>query len=100
MTIVAILLLYILLGLLAKSQVMAQTFAVPTMLVSAFLPMLSSMNETISKVVDYSYVGLFTKLFTQWESFSWNKSILQLSSLLTWIAFLLIFITVASKEQK
>ncbi|SEP72336.1 ABC-2 type transport system permease protein [Streptococcus equinus] len=100
LTIIAILLLYILLGLLAKSQVMAQTFAVPTMLVSAFLPMLSSMNETISKVVDYSYVGLFTKLFTQWESFSWNKSILQLSSLLIWIVFLLIFITAASKEQK
>ena len=56
LTVIVILLLYLLLGLLAKSQVMAQTFAIPTMLVSAFLPMLSNMNKTISKIVDYSYM--------------------------------------------
>lgn len=100
LTIIAILLIYLLLGLFAKSQVMAQAFAVPTMLISAFLPMLSSMNETISKIVDYSYVGLFTKLFTQWEMFSWGKSMLQLFSLVIWIISLLFFIAIVAKKQK
>lgn len=74
LTVIVILLLYLLLGLLAKSQVMAQTFAIPTMLVSAFLPMLSNMNKTISKIVDYSYMGFLLnfllngKIFV--ESFS------------------------------
>ena len=72
LTVIVILLLYLLLGLLAKSQVMAQTFAIPTMLVSAFLPMLSNMNKTISKIVDYSYMGFFTKFFTKWKYFLWN----------------------------
>lgn len=82
LTVIVILLLYLLLGLLAKSQVMAQTFAIPTMLVSAFLPMLSNMNKTISKIVDYSYMGFFTKFFTKWKDFLWNHSVVQLISIL------------------
>lgn len=100
LTVIVILLLYLLLGLFAKSQVMAQAFAVPTMLISAFLPMLSSMNKTISKIIDYSYVGLFTKLFNQWESFSLEKSMLQFFSLAIWIISLLILITVVARKQK
>ncbi|WP_455444542.1 ABC transporter permease [Streptococcus salivarius] len=99
-TATAILLLYLLLGLIAKSQVMAQAFAIPTMLVSAFLPMLSGMNETISKIVDYSYVGLFTNLFTKWESFSWGKSMLQFSSIVIWIISFSILILIVARKQK
>ena len=100
LTVIVILLLYLLLGLLAKSQVMAQTFAIPTMLVSAFLPMLSNMNKTISKIVDYSYMGFFTKFFTKWKDFLWNHSVVQLISILIWISCLLFFVTVVAKKQK
>ena len=64
-TALVIALLYLLLGLLVKSQVMAQVVAVPTMLISAFLPMLSGMDKTVAKVTDYSFMGLLRSFFYQ-----------------------------------
>lgn len=99
-TALAIVLLYLLLGLLVKSQVMAQVVTVPTMLITAFLPMLSSMDKTVAKVTDYSFMGLFTKFFTKWEDFSWHRAILQTSSLIVWILVLLVLIVLAARQQK
>ena len=99
-TALAIVLLYLLLGLLVKSQVMAQVVTVPTMLITAFLPMLSSMDKTVAKVTDYSFMGLFTKFFTKWEDFSWHSAILQTSSLIVWILVLLVLIVLAARQQK
>lgn len=42
-------------GILTKSQISATTIATPTMMVFAFLPMLTMFNETIAKVADYAY---------------------------------------------
>lgn len=100
LTALAIVLLYLLLGLVVKSQVMAQVVTVPTMLISAFLPMFSSMDKTAAKVTDYSFMGLFTKFFTKWEDFSWHRAALQTSSLLVWLLMLLALIIVVARQQK
>lgn len=99
-TALVIALLYLLLGLLVKSQVMAQVVAVPTMLISAFLPMLSGMDKTVAKVTDYSFMGLFTKFFTKWEKFSWHHATLQILSLFIWLLVLLILIVTVARQQK
>ena len=95
-TALVIALLYLLLGLL----VMAQVVAVPTMLISAFLPMLSGMDKTVAKVTDYSFMGLFTKFFTKWEEFSWHHAALQILSLFIWLLVLLILIVTVARQQK
>ena len=87
-----VLLLYLSLGLVVKSQVMAQVVSIPTMLIIAFLPMLSGMDKTLSKVTDYSFMGLFTKFFSKWESFSWSHAHLQLYSWIVWLFAIIVFI--------
>lgn len=95
-----VLLLYLSLGLVVKSQVMAQVVSVPTMLVIAFLPMLSGMDKTLSKVTDYSFMGLFTKFFSKWENFSWSHAHLQLYSWIVWLFAIIVFTVIAVKQQK
>ena len=95
-----VLLLYLSLGLVVKSQVMAQVVSIPTMLIIAFLPMLSGMDKTLSKVTDYSFMGLFTKFFSKWESFSWSHAHLQLYSWIVWLFAIIVFTVVAVKQQR
>lgn len=59
------------------------------MILVAFLPMLSGLDKTVAKITDYSFMGLFTKFFTKWEEFSWNKTLIPNLTLLIWIVLLL-----------
>ena len=95
-----VLLLYLSLGLVVKSQVMAQVVSIPTMLIIAFLPMLSGMDKTLSKLTDYSFMGLFTKFFNKWDDFSWNHAYLQISTWLVWLFVILVFTVVVAKQQR
>lgn len=60
LTALSIILCYLLIGLVAKSQVAAQIISLPVMLIVSFLPMLSSFDKTVALVTDFSYMGLFT----------------------------------------
>ena len=100
LTSISIILFYLLIGLIVKNQVAAQVVSLPAMLIVAFLPMLSELDKTVAKVADYSFMGLFTKLFTKWEDFSWSKTLVPSLTLFIWIALLLALITVTIRKKK
>lgn len=100
LTSLSIILFYLLIGLTAKSQVVAQVISLPAMILVAFLPMLSGLDKTVAKITDYSFMGLFTKFFTKWEGFSWNKTLIPNLTLLIWIVLLLTLITITIRKKK
>ncbi|WP_172935025.1 ABC transporter permease [Streptococcus sp. 2106] len=100
LTSLSIILFYLLIGLTAKSQVVAQIISLPAMILVAFLPMLSGLDKTVAKITDYSFMGLFTKFFTKWEEFSWNKTLIPNLTLLIWIVVLLTLITLTIRKKK
>lgn len=100
LTSLSIILFYLLIGLTAKSQVVAQIISLPAMILVAFLPMLSGLDKTVAKITDYSFMGLFTKFFTKWEEFSWNKTLIPNLALLIWIVLLLTLITITIRKKK
>ncbi|WP_172930334.1 ABC transporter permease [Streptococcus sp. 1969] len=100
LTSLSIILFYLLIGLTAKSQVVAQVISLPAMILVAFLPMLSGLDKTVAKITDYSFMGLFTKFFTKWEEFSWNKTLIPNLTLLIWIVVLLTLITLTIRKKK
>lgn len=100
LTSLSIILFYLLIGLTAKSQVVAQVISLPAMILVAVLPMLSGLDKTVAKITDYSFMGLFTKFFTKWEEFSWNKTLIPNLTLLIWIVLLLTLITLTIRKKK
>ncbi|WP_061826810.1 hypothetical protein, partial [Streptococcus pneumoniae] len=100
LTSLSIILFYLLIGLTAKSQVVAQVISLPAMILVAFLPMLSGLDKTVAKITDYSFMGLFTKFFTKWEGFSWNETLIPNLTLLIWIVLLLTLITITIRKKK
>lgn len=96
----SIILFYLLIGLNAKSQIEAQVFSLPAMILVAFLPMLSGLNKTVAKLTDYSFMGLFTNFFTKWEEFSWSKTLIPNLTLFIWTVLLLTLITISIRERK
>lgn len=76
---------FLVVGLLCKNQVMAQSLSVPAMLLVAFIPVFSNMNQDLYGVLRYSFMGLFTSFMRSWEDFSlWSG---ELAALLGWLAF-------------
>ena len=59
------------------------------MLLVAFLPMLSNLDQSISKFVDYSFMGLFTEYLTKWKVFSLGESLQMFMCLIIWIIILI-----------
>ncbi|HEM4148108.1 TPA: ABC transporter permease [Streptococcus suis] len=96
----SIILFYLLIGLVAKNQVAAQVISLPSMILVAFLPMLSGLDKTVAKITDYSFMGLFTKFFVKWEEFSWSKTLIPNLTLLVWIVLLLTLITITIRKKK
>ncbi|EHJ52182.1 ABC transporter permease [Streptococcus macacae] len=100
LTAVAIILFYLLLGLLVKTQVAAQVISVPALFIVAFLPMMANLDKTVAKITDYSFMGLFTKFFKKWEDFSWTKELLPSFTLLVWIISLGLLTIFIIKKRK
>ena len=88
-TSIVIILLYLFLGLVTRTQVEAQIVSIPVMLLVAFLPMLSNLDQSISKFVDYSFMGLFTEYLTKWKVFSLGESVQMFMCLIIWIIILI-----------
>ena len=58
---------------------MAQSLSVPAMLLVAFIPMFSNMNEDLFKILRYSFLGLFTNFMKDWSNFQfWSGELLAL----------------------
>ena len=70
---------FLMVGLLCKNQVMAQSLSAPAMLLVAFIPMFSNMSEDLFKVLRYSFLGLFTSYMRAWSHFHlWSGEFLAL----------------------
>ena len=79
LTMLVLIFFFLMVGLLCKNQVMAQSLSAPAMLLVAFIPMFSNMNEDLSKVLRYSFMGLFTIYMKDWSHFHlWSGELLAL----------------------
>lgn len=85
LTSLVIISVYLLIGLFSKSQVMAQVISLPITLLMTFLPVLANVNNTIDKINNFSFMGLITKLFNNWDSFWSTISSIQFVSILFWL---------------
>ena len=79
LTMLVLIFFFLMVGLLCKNQVMAQSLSVPAMLLVAFIPMFSNMSEDLFKVLRYSFLGLFTIFMKDWSNFQfWSGELLAL----------------------
>ena len=79
LTLLVLIFFFLMVGLFCKNQVMAQSLSVPAMLLVAFIPMFSNMNEDLFKVLRYSFLGLFTIFMKDWFNFQfWSGELLAL----------------------
>ena len=79
LTLLVLIFFFLMVGLFCKNQVMAQSLSVPAMLLVAFIPMFSNMNEDLFKVLRYSFLGLFTIFMKDWCNFQfWSGELLAL----------------------
>lgn len=79
LTLLVLIFFFLMVGLFCKNQVMAQSLSVPAMLLVAFIPMFSNMNEDLFKVLSYSFLGLFTIFMKDWSNFQfWSGELLAL----------------------
>jgi len=79
LTLLVLIFFFLMVGLFCKNQVMAQSLSVPAMLLAAFIPMFSNMNEDLFKVLRYSFLGLFTIFMKDWSNFQfWSGELLAL----------------------
>ena len=83
LTMLVLIFFFLMVGLFCKNQVMAQSLSVPAMLLVAFIPMFSNMNEDLFKVLRYSFMGLFTIYMKDWSHFHlWSGEFM---ALLLWL---------------
>ncbi len=83
LTLLVLIFFFLMVGLLCKNQVMAQSLSAPAMLLVAFIPMFSNMSEELFKVLRYSFMGLFTIFMKDWSHFHlWSGEFL---ALLVWL---------------
>ena len=76
LTMLVLIFFFLMVGLFCKNQVMA-------MLLAAFIPMFSNMSEDLSKVLRYSFMGLFSSYMKDWSHFHlWSGEFL---ALLVWL---------------
>ena len=79
LTLLVLIFFFLMVGLFCKNQVMAQSLSVPAMLLVAFIPMFSNMNEDLFMVLRYSFLGLFTIFMKDWSNFQfWSGELLAL----------------------
>ena len=83
LTLLVLIFFFLMVGLLCKNQVMAQSLSVPAMLLVAFIPMFSNMNEDLFKVLRYSFLGLFTIFMKDWSNFQFWSG--ELFALVLWL---------------
>ena len=83
LTLLVLIFFFLMVGLFCKNQVMAQSLSVPAMLLVAFIPLFSNMNEDLFKVLRYSFLGLFTIFMKDWSNFQFWSG--ELFALVLWL---------------
>ena len=101
LTAVAIMLIYLLIGMVCKTQVSSQIVSLPVMMISLFIPTFSGMSDTFDTVIKYSHMGLFTNALSDFDHFKWQDQKASLIALIIWIlVFALLDFMQAKKIRK
>lgn len=98
-TSIPIILIYLLIGTYSKNQISSQIASMFAMLIILFLPIIASLNEKISQIIDYSFIGLFYELFDNNENLNQVNLTIPIISLIIWI-LLLIYLNIYSLQKK
>lgn len=62
---ISVIFLNLLIGAMSDTQSKAQVYSIFPMLIVSILPMIASQNDTVQKVLDYSFVGPIVNLLNQ-----------------------------------
>lgn len=80
-----IMLLFMGIALLVDTQARASILAMPIMMVSAFLPLFATMDKSVEKLVDWTYMGAFTAYTKEGTEFTLTDG--RFVILLVWLVF-------------
>lgn len=97
LTMISITLLSLFISTFSKNQTSAQINVVVLFSLCSFIPMISSVNESIESINNYSFMGLFTKFFNNPQKF--NLFCEQTYILFIWIFILLILNYISLKNS-
>ena len=82
---ICIIFLNLLIGAVSDTQSKAQVYSIFPMLIVAFLPTIASQNDTVQKLLDYSFIGPFVGLLKEGGG---ELSLGNLGLLLSWVLVL------------
>ena len=101
LTAVAVMLIYLFIGMVCKTQVSSQIVSLPVTMISLFIPTFSGMSDTFDTVIKYSHMGLFTNGLSDLDHFKWQDQKASLIALIIWIlVFALLDFVQAKKIRK
>ena len=82
---ICIIFLNLLIGAVSDTQSKAQVYSIFPMFIVSFLPMIASQNDTVQKLLDYSFIGPFVGLLKEGGG---ELSLGNLGLLLSWVLVL------------
>jgi len=82
---ISIIFLNLLIGAVSDAQSKAQVYSIFPMLIASFLPMIALQNDTVQKLLDYSFIGPFVGLLKEGGG---ELSLGNLGLLLSWVLVL------------
>ena len=82
---ISVIFLNLLIGAVSDTQSKAQVYSIFPMLIVSFLPMIALQNDTVQKVLDYSFIGPFVGLLKEGGG---ELSLGNLGLLLSWVLVL------------
>ena len=82
---ISIIFLNLLIGAVSDTQSKAQVYSIFPMLIVSFLPMIALQNDTVQKLLDYSFIGPFVGLLKEGGG---ELSLGNLGLLLSWVLVL------------
>lgn len=82
---ISIIFLNLLIGAVSDTQSKAQVYSIFPMLIVSFLPMIALQNDTVQKLLDYSFIGPFVGLLKEGVG---ELSLGNLGLLLSWVLVL------------
>ena len=85
LTAVAVMLIYLFIGMVCKTQISSQIVSLPITMISLFIPTFLGMSDTFDTVIKYSHMGLFTNALSDLDHFKWQDQKASLIALIIWI---------------
>lgn len=98
LTAVAVMLIYLFIGMVCKTQISSQIVSLPITMIGLFIPTFSGMSDTFDTVIKYSHMGLFTNALSDLNHFKWQDQKASLIALIVWILVFASLVFVQAKR--